>query len=76
VSNLGRLWCLLSRFALRRKKKDFLRGLPLKHRDVRWVSMTSDHAKIYRLVEEAMQPTLKRELNKENPSMGVISTAP
>jgi SNF2 family DNA or RNA helicase len=37
--------------------------------------MTPDHARIYRRVEEAMQDTLKRELNKENPSMGVISMA-
>jgi superfamily II DNA or RNA helicase len=75
VSNLGRMWRLLSPFTVRRKKADFLKDLPPKHRNVHWTSMTSDHARIYRRVEEAMQDTLKRELNKENPSMGVISMA-
>jgi SNF2 family DNA or RNA helicase len=75
VSNLGRIWRLLSPFAIRRKKRDFLKDLPPKHRNVHWVRMTPEHARIYRRVEEAMQETLNRELNKENPSMGVISMA-
>jgi SAM-dependent methyltransferase/superfamily II DNA or RNA helicase len=75
VSNLGRLWRLLSPFAVRRRKEDFLKDLPPKHRNVHWVGLTREHAKIYRRVEDAMQDTLKRELNKENPSMGVISMA-
>jgi SNF2 family DNA or RNA helicase len=75
VSNLGRLWRLLSPFAVRRLKVDFLKDLPPKHVEVHWVEMTPDHARIYRQVEEAMQDTLKRELQKEEPSMGVISMA-
>ena len=75
VSNLGRMWRLLSPFAVRRLKEDFLKDLPPKYRDVHWVPLTSPHASIYRRVEEAMQDTLKRELDKEDPNMGVISMA-
>ncbi len=75
VSNLGRMWRLLSPFAVRRLKEDFLKDLPAKHRDVHWVGLTPEHASIYRRVEEAMQDTLKRELDKEDPNMGVISMA-
>ena len=75
VSNLGRMWRFLSPFAVRRLKADFLKDLPPKHVEVHWVEMTPDHARIYRQVEGAMQDTLKRELQKENPSMGVISMA-
>jgi SNF2 family DNA or RNA helicase len=75
VSNLGRLWRLLSPFAVRRLKADFLKDLPPKHVEVHWVEMEPHHARIYRRVEEAMRDTLNRELQKENPSMGVISMA-
>jgi SNF2 family DNA or RNA helicase len=75
VSNLGRMWRLLSPFAVRRLKADFLKDLPPKHVEVHWAEMTSDHARIYRRVEEAMTDVLNRELQKENPSMGVISMA-
>jgi superfamily II DNA or RNA helicase/SAM-dependent methyltransferase len=75
VSNLGRMWRLLSPFAVRRLKADFLKDLPPKHVEIHWVEMTPDHARIYRRVEEAMTDVLNRELQKENPSMGVISMA-
>ena len=75
VSNLGRMWRLLSPFTVRRLKVDFLKDLPPKHVEVHWVGLTPDHACIYRQVEGAMRDTLNRELNKENPSMGVISMA-
>jgi len=75
VSNLGRLWRLLSPFAVRRLKEDFLKDLPTKHREVHWVNLTPEHANIYHRVEEAMQDTLKRELEKADPNMGVISMA-
>lgn len=75
VSNLGRMWRLLSPFAVRRLKADFLKDLPPKHVEVHWVEMMPDHARIYRQVEEAMQDTLKRELQKDQPCMGVISMA-
>jgi predicted RNA methylase/superfamily II DNA or RNA helicase len=75
VSNLGRMWRLLSPFAVRRLKADFLKDLPPKHVEVHWAEMTPDHARIYRRVEESMQDVLNRELQKENPSMGVISMA-
>jgi len=75
VSNLGRMWRLLSPFAVRRLKADFLKDLPPKHVEVHWARMTPAHARIYRRVEDAMQDTLSRELQKENPSMGVISMA-
>ena len=75
VSNLGRMWRLLSPFAVRRLKEDFLKDLPPKHREVHWVGLTPEHRSIYRRVEEAMQDTLKRELDKEEPNMGVISMA-
>ena len=66
VSNLGRMWRLLSPFAVRRLKVDFLKDLPPKHVEIHWAPMTSDHARIYSRVEEAMQDTLSRELQKEN----------
>jgi SNF2 family DNA or RNA helicase len=75
VSNLGRMWRLLSPFAVRRLKADFLKDLPPKHVHTHWVKMTHDHARIYSQVEGAMRDTLNRELQKENPSMGVISMA-
>jgi len=75
VSNLGRMWRLLSPFAVRRLKADFLKDLPPKHVEVHWAGMGSDHARIYSRVEGAMRDTLKRELQKDNPSMGVISMA-
>lgn len=75
VSNLGRLWRLLSPFAVRRLKEDFLKDLPPKHREVHWIPLTSEHAHIYRRVEEAMRDTLKRELDRADPNMGVISMA-
>ena len=75
VSNLGRMWRLLSPFAVRRLKADFLKDLPPKHVNVHWVNLTPDHARIYSQVEGAMQDVLKWELQKENPSMGVISMA-
>ncbi len=75
VSNLGRMWRLLSPFTVRRLKEDFLTDLPPKHVEVHWVELESDHAAIYRRVEEAMQDTLKRELDKTEPNMGVISMA-
>ena len=75
VSNLGRLWKLLSPFAVRRLKADFLKDLPPKHVEVHWAEMTPDHARIYSQVEGAMRDTLQRELQKDNPSMGTISMA-
>ncbi|MCJ7551156.1 MAG: SNF2-related protein, partial [Anaerolineae bacterium] len=75
VSNLGRLWRLLSPFTVRRLKTDFLKDLPPKHRQIHWTPLDPQHAKIYRRVEEAMQDTLKRELQKAEPNMGVISMA-
>jgi len=75
VSILGRMWRLLSPFAVRRLKVDFLKDLPPKHVEVHWAPMTFDHAQIYSRVEGAMRDTLGRELQKENPSMGVISMA-
>jgi predicted RNA methylase/superfamily II DNA or RNA helicase len=75
VSNLGRMWRLLSPFAVRRLKADFLKDLPPKHVEVHWAEMTADHARIYQRVEESMTDVLNRELQKENPSMGVISMA-
>ena len=75
VSNLGRMWRLLSPFTVRRLKEDFLHDLPPKHVEVHWAQMTPDHASIYRHVEGSMRDTLNRELQKENPSMGVISMA-
>jgi predicted RNA methylase/superfamily II DNA or RNA helicase len=75
VSNLGRMWRLLSPFAVRRLKADFLKDLPPKLVEVHWAEMTPDHARIYRRVEEAMTDVLNRELQKDNPSMGVISMA-
>jgi predicted RNA methylase/superfamily II DNA or RNA helicase len=75
VSNLGRMWRLLSPFAVRRLKADFLKDLPPKHVEIHWAEMTPDHARIYRRVEEAMTDVLNRELQKDNPSMGVISMA-
>ncbi len=75
VSNLGRMWRLLSPFTIRRLKDDFLKDLPPKHVEVHWARLDTEHAAIYRRVEEAMQDTLKRELERAEPNMGVISMA-
>jgi len=75
ISNLNRLWRLLSPFTIRRLKEDFLTDLPSKTVEEHWVALDAHHSGIYARVEESMQDTLKRELERDNPDMGVISMA-
>jgi SNF2 family DNA or RNA helicase len=51
VSNLGRLWRLISAFSLRRTKDELLDDLPEKHREVHWVELGEDHSRLYGEVE-------------------------
>jgi hypothetical protein len=51
VSNLGRLWRLLSAFSLRREKAELLQDLPPKHVHVHWVDLDPEHEKVYTEVE-------------------------
>ncbi|MBN2258507.1 MAG: DEAD/DEAH box helicase, partial [Anaerolineaceae bacterium] len=51
VSNLGRLWRLISAFSLRRTKDELLEDLPPKERELHWVELDDEHASLYREVE-------------------------
>jgi len=51
VSNLGRLWRLISAFSLRRTKDELLEDLPEKHRELHWVELDDEHSSLYREVE-------------------------
>jgi hypothetical protein len=51
VSNLGRLWRLISAFSLRRTKDELLDDLPEKHRELHWVELNEGHRGIYSDVE-------------------------
>ena len=75
VSNLNRLWKLLSPVSIRRLKADFLVELPEKHRHVHWVGPTGKHELLVGHVTDAMKDVLQRELRKADPNMGAISAA-
>ena len=75
VSNLNRLWRLLSPVSIRRLKEDFLTSLPPKHRHVHWVSPTGKHEMLVGHVTDSMKDVLERELRKADPNMGAISAA-
>ena len=75
VSNLNRLWKLLSPVSIRRLKADFLTALPEKHRHVHWIQPTGKHELLVSKVTTEMKDVLARELRKANPDMGTISAA-
>jgi len=77
VSNLNRLWKLISPLAIRREKEDFLVDLPPKHVRVHWSEPSGPHALIVSDVEAAVADVLRVELNKpqEKQNMGRISMA-
>ena len=75
VSNLNRLWKLLSPVSIRRLKEDFLTDLPPKHRHVHWLEPTGKHDLLVGHVNGAMKEVFERELRKADPNMGAISAA-
>ncbi|MEI2655526.1 MAG: SNF2-related protein [Microthrixaceae bacterium] len=75
VSNLTRLWRLLSPTSIRRLKADFLPDLPAKNRHIHHVPMDAMHAAVYSEVAGAAKDILDRELRKDDPNMGAISKA-
>ncbi len=75
VSNLTRLWRLLSPTSIRRLKTDFLPDLPAKHHHVHTVPMDKLHAAVYYEVASAAKDILDRELRRDDPNMGAISKA-
>ena len=75
VSNLTRLWRLLSPTSIRRLKTDFLPDLPAKHRHIHHVPMDRLHAAVYFEVADTAKSVLDRELRKDDPNMGAISKA-
>ena len=75
VSNLNRLWKLLSPVSIRRLKEDFLTDLPPKHRHVHWLEPTGKHDLLVGHVTGAMKEVFERELRKADPNMGAISAA-
>lgn len=75
VSNLTRLWRLLSPTSIRRLKEDFLPDLPAKHRHMHYVPMDEMHKRVYNEVHQTAKEVLQRELRKDVPSMGAISRA-
>ena len=75
VSNLNRLWKLLSPVSIRRLKEDFLLDLPPKTRHVHWLEPTGKHDLLVGHVTGAMKDVFERELRKSDPNMGAISAA-
>lgn len=75
VSNLGRLWKLLSPVSVRRLKEDFLENLPPKHRHVHWLEPEGTHGRLATRVEQEMTGIIQQEMVKSEPSMGRISMA-
>jgi hypothetical protein len=75
VSNLNRLWKLLSPVSIRRLKEDFLHDLPPKTRHVHWLEPTGKHDLLVGHVNGAMKDVFERELRKADPNMGAISAA-
>jgi hypothetical protein len=75
VSNLNRLWKLLSPVSIRRLKEDFLHDLPPKTRHVHWLEPTGKHDLLVGHVTGAMKDVFERELRKSDPNMGAISAA-
>jgi SNF2 family DNA or RNA helicase len=75
VSNLTRLWRLLSPTSIRRLKADFLPDLPAKHHHMHYVPMDRLHAGVYVEVASAAKDILDRELRRDDPNMGAISKA-
>jgi len=75
VSNLNRLWKLLSPVSIRRLKADFLTDLPPKHRHVHWLPPSGKHDLLIGHVAGAMKEVFDRELRKADPYMGAISAA-
>ena len=75
VSNLNRLWKLLSPVSIRRLKEDFLTDLPPKHRHIHWIEPTGPHELLVGHVTGAMKEVFERELRKADPNMGAISAA-
>lgn len=75
VSNLTRLWRLLSPTSIRRLKADFLPDLPAKQRHIHHVPMDKLHASVYYEVAGAAKDILDRELRRDDPNMGAISKA-
>ena len=75
VSNLNRLWKLLSPASIRRLKEDFLTDLPPKHRHVHWIEPAGPHELLVGHVTGAMKEVFERELRKADPNMGAISAA-
>ncbi len=75
VSNLTRLWRLLSPTSIRRLKADFLPDLPAKQRHIHHVPMDKLHAAVYYEVAGAAKDILDRELRRDDPNMGAISKA-
>ncbi len=75
VSNLNRLWKLLSPVSIRRLKEDFLLDLPPKTRHVHWLEPTGKHDLLVGHVTGAMKEVFERELRKADPNMGAISAA-
>jgi SNF2 family DNA or RNA helicase len=75
VSNLNRLWKLLSPVSIRRLKGDFLTDLPRKHRHIHWLEPTGKHDLLVGHVTGAMKEVFERELRKADPNMGAISAA-
>jgi hypothetical protein len=75
VSNLNRLWKLLSPVSIRRLKEDFLTDLPPKKRHIHWLEPTGKHDLLVGHVTGAMKEVFERELRKADPNMGAISAA-
>ena len=75
VSNLNRLWKLLSPVSIRRLKEDFLLDLPPKTRHVHWLEPAGKHDLLVGHVTGAMKDVFERELRKSDPNMGAISAA-
>jgi len=75
VSNLNRLWKLLSPVSIRRLKEDLLEDLPPKHRHIQWLEITGQHAVLANRVTEMMKEVLTAEMRKADPNMGAISAA-
>ena len=68
VSNLTRLWRLLSPTSIRRLKADFLPDLPAKQRHIHHVAMDKLHTAIYYEVAGAAKDILDRELRRDDPN--------
>lgn len=75
VSNLTRLWRLLSPTSIRRLKVDFLPELPEKQIHHHLIPMDSNHRAVYMEVYSEARDVLTRELHKDDPNMGAISKA-